>query len=84
MAYLAAGGNGDIVGRAWIGNRFPGTAYAQLWTRGERIDLTGQIPSDSGWERLSGAWRINNSNVIAGSGSFDVSTRGFIMIPNSP
>ena len=37
---------------------------------------------DSGWERLSTAWRINNGGIIGGAGVFDVDHRGFIMIPN--
>ena len=78
---------GDIVGYAAIDFQhlgFPGKDYAQLWRDGERIDLTGQIPRDSGWARLRSASVINNSGVIAGYGWFDVATRGFIMIPNTP
>ncbi len=54
-----------------------------MWSGGEPIDLKVQIPSDSVWERLSSADRINNSGVIAGWGKIDGSIRGFIMIPNS-
>ena len=59
--------SGDIVGQAviFVRNIFP-VDYAQLWRDGQRIDLTTQIPDDSGWGRLRRAWRINNSGVIAG------------------
>ena len=74
--------DGDIVGYVTEWTRFyPGRDYAQLWKDGERIDLATQIPDDSGWERLSSAWRINNDGVIGGAGVFDVYHRGFIMIP---
>ncbi|PAY16773.1 hypothetical protein CKO51_24850 [Rhodopirellula sp. SM50] len=56
--------------------------YAYLWIGGERVDLTNQIASDSGWSRLERADTINNSGVIGGQGQHDVANRGFIMIPN--
>jgi uncharacterized membrane protein len=75
--------DGDIVGYATVSTKhYPGRNYAQLWRGSERIDLATQIPDDSGWVRLSSAWRINNRGVIAGGGVFDVPNRGFIMIPN--
>jgi len=79
--------NGDVAGYAAVDEDrlgYPGKDYAQLWKGGERIDLTDQLPKDSGWARLRSATVINNIGVIAGYGWFDVATRGFIMIPSAP
>ena len=61
----------------------PGAKYAKLWQGGERIDLTGQIPKRSGWDRLTSATVINNNGMIGGYGRYDdVQIRGFILEPN--
>ncbi len=79
---------GEIVGSADLqlkGNKSPpGKEFAFLWKDGERTDLTGQIPSNSGWDRLRRASVINNSGVVGGAGVFDVPWRGFLLLPNSP
>jgi hypothetical protein len=60
----------------------PGHKYASLWVAGARIDLSSQIPKQSGWDRLTEATAINNLGFIGGVGRFDVSYRGFLLIPN--
>ncbi len=80
--------SGECVGRVQIqfrgSNILDGPRYAYLWKDGEAIDLFKQIPKGSGWEYLTYAGSINNAGLIAGHGRFDVSRRGFILIPNSP
>lgn len=71
--------HGQIVGMLEIGRLASDHAY--LWKSGDEVDLNSQIPVDSGWSRLTWANRINNSGVIAGWGSYDVTMRGFLMIP---
>jgi uncharacterized membrane protein len=61
-----------------------GIDRAFLWQGGEIIDLATQIGNDSGWRRLHKANQISNDGIIAGQGEFDVSNRGFLMIPISP
>jgi len=65
-------------------NVLDGPLYAYLWKDGEAIDLAKQIPKQSGWEYLTWAGSINNAGLISGFGRFDVSRRGFIMIPSEP
>jgi hypothetical protein len=55
-----------------------------LWKNGEMIDLLTQIDRDSGWDRLWSATTINDAGIIGGRGRFDVDSRGFLLIPNSP
>jgi hypothetical protein len=78
---------GEIVGSVRVqqkGNFVgPGTEYAYLWKAGAAIDLSQQISTDSGWQRLSTARVINNAGVIGGSGIFDEEFRGCILIPNT-
>ena len=78
--------HGDVVGYAEHKikgySNPPGAKYAKLWQAGERIDLTGQIPKRSGWDRLSVANVINNNRMIGGYGRYDVQVRGFILEPN--
>jgi uncharacterized membrane protein len=80
--------SGECVGYVQIqfkgSNMLDGPLYAYLWKDGEAIDLFKQIPKRSGWEYLTWAGSINNAGHIAGFGRFDVSRRGFILIPNSP
>jgi hypothetical protein len=56
----------------------------RLWKKGEMIDLETQIDPESGWDRLWGAYQINDAGIIAGRGRFDVESRGFLLIPNNP
>jgi hypothetical protein len=75
----------DIVGEVRI-KRYPndgwGTPRAYLWKSGQPVDLQKQIDKNSGWDVLWNANLINNVGVIAGWGKFDVTDRGFVMIPN--
>ena len=77
---------GEIVGRLDIQTRtvLPAAQHAYLWRNGEMIDLEKQIDPESGWDRLWGAYLINDAGVIAGSGRFGVNDRGFLLIPNEP
>lgn len=78
--------HGDVVGYAEHKikgySNPPGAKHAKLWQAGERIDLTGQLPRKSGWDRLTKAYVINNNGMIGGYGRYDVQIRGFILIPN--
>jgi probable HAF family extracellular repeat protein len=56
--------------------------HAYLWKNGDVIDLEKQISRNAGWGRLWWANRVNNGGVIAGWGSYDVQSRGFLLIPN--
>ena len=80
--------SGECVGYVQIqfkgSNLLDGPRYAYLWKDGAAIDLFKQIPKQSGWQYLTWAGSINNAGLIAGFGRFDVSRRGFILIPNSP
>jgi hypothetical protein len=56
---------------------------AHLWRAdGTTVDLETLIGSQSGWDQLWGANRINNSGVMAGFGRFGDRDLGFIMTPN--
>ena len=80
---------GEIVGqldiyktKGWISG--PGNYHPYVWKNGEMIDLETQIDPNSGWERLWGAYQINDAGIIAGRGRSDVESRGFLLIPNNP
>ncbi len=79
----------EIVGTLDIRKKKGGTIgparwHAYLWRDGQMIDLNTQIGSNSGWDKLEWATNINNAGVISGFGRFDVSHRGFLLIPNEP
>ncbi len=78
--------DGKIVGCVRVEEKRTGLPreYAYLWKDGQRIDLASEIPSGSGWDRLSWATVINNDGLIGGYGRIDVQYRGFILIPNAP
>ena len=77
---------GEIVGCVRIEEKRTGltSEYAYLWKDGQRIDFASEIPSGSGWDRLSWATVINNDGLIGGYGRFDGQNRGFILFPNAP
>jgi probable HAF family extracellular repeat protein len=79
---------GEIVGKLDIRSKRqsigPSVHYAYLWRNGEMIDLEKQIDRESGWDRLWGAYVVNDEGIIAGSGRFDGLHRGFLLIPNTP
>ncbi len=78
--------DGEIVGCVRVEEKRTGLPreYAYLWKDGQRIDLASEIPSGSGWDRLSWATVINNDGLIGGYGRSDGQNRGFILVPNAP
>ncbi len=62
----------------------PGNYHPYLWKNDDMIDLETQIDPASGWDRLWGAYVINDAGIIAGRGVYDVNSRGFLLIPIEP
>jgi probable HAF family extracellular repeat protein len=54
--------------------------HAVLWSEGEIHDLNHCIPEGTGWELMSMA-AINDSGVIVGTGRFNGTERGFMLVP---
>ncbi len=68
---------GDIVGSSQDGS---GATRAFLWRDGVMTDLNTLLPAGSGWV-LQSAAAISEGGQIAGTGTFDGTTRGFLLTP---
>jgi uncharacterized membrane protein len=75
--------SGDVVGQLVVEKHNDYDDLAILWSSGITVDLNTYLPRRSGW-KLNEATVITNTGVIGGAGSFDVATRGFVLIPNTP
>jgi uncharacterized membrane protein len=73
-------GQVEIVPRKNYAGFYP---YAYLWKDGAMVNLEQLVDPDSGWDRLWGAYLINDAGLIAGRGRYDVDSRGFLLIPNA-
>jgi len=65
----------QIVGTA---QNASGLSHAMLWQNGTVTDLNSLLPVDSGWV-LTGAWSINDSGEIVGSGTYDGVQTSFLL-----
>lgn len=70
---------GQIVG--FMGDSIPGDpGLATLWDNGQLYDLNNFIPANSGWV-LQQAYAINDLGQIAGIGTYDGNSVGFLLTP---
>jgi probable HAF family extracellular repeat protein len=67
---------GEAVGAYLLG----GGGRAFVHTGGQMHDLNGLIPANTGWT-LHSAWGINDAGWIAGNGTLNGQSRGFLLVP---